>query len=52
MLDQSTKEDTDNFIFTEDQQKLVLEHYGFNVGDLEFYKVCELLDMLISEAVL
>lgn len=42
------KEMENKYIFTEDQQEIVCRHFGKERNDLEFWKICELLDRIID----
>lgn len=42
---------TNTFIFTEEQQKIVAEHYGLDYENTEFYVLCEKLDELIDNII-
>ena len=41
-----------DFIFTKEQQELVAGIFGKNAAELEDWELCELLDELISKAVM
>lgn len=45
---ETIKEDTNTFVFTEDQQKVVAEHFGLDFEKTEYFVLCEKLDEIID----